>query len=135
VSQENLEAVRRGYEAFNRGDVDAVLEGVDPEVEWHVPPVLPDPATYHGREGVRKLMQTMQDAFDDFELAVEEVREAGDKVVVMAAVRGRGKESGAVVESPSFGWVWTIRHGKVVLVEVYPNRAATFEAVGLNLET
>lgn len=62
---------------------------------------------------------------------VEEIVDAGDQVMVLASVRGRGGQSGLEVESPSFGWVWTKRGGKAVRVDVYPNRAEALQAVGL----
>ena len=103
MSQQNLEGVRRGYEAFNRGDLDQVLEGLDPEIEWHVPPILPEETVYNGHDGVRELWRNLEDAFEKVEIVVEEMFEADDKVVTMAAVRGRGMGSGAEVETPSFG--------------------------------
>jgi uncharacterized protein len=131
MSEQDVERIRRGVEAFNRGDVETVLEGLDPEVEWHVPPIVPEKTVYRGHHGVKELLQSMQDSFDNFQIAVEEIVDAGDRVMVLAALRGRGKASGIEVETPSFGWVWTLREGKTVLVEVYPNRAETLEAVGL----
>jgi ketosteroid isomerase-like protein len=77
-------------------------------------------------------MQSMRDSFDEFQLVIEETIDAGDKVMLMAAVRGRGKESGAVVETPTFGWIWTLRGGKAVRVDVRPNRAEALEAAGLD---
>jgi hypothetical protein len=35
MSQENVEAFQRGLEARNRGDVETLLQELDPEVEWH----------------------------------------------------------------------------------------------------
>lgn len=35
MSKENVEAFRRGLEAGNRGDVDALLDELHPEIEWH----------------------------------------------------------------------------------------------------
>ena len=35
MSQENVDAVRRFVDAYNRRDIEAMLEELDPEVEWH----------------------------------------------------------------------------------------------------
>jgi ketosteroid isomerase-like protein len=80
---------------------------------------------------VRELFRSMQESFSEVQLVLEEIVDAGDRVMVLAAVRGRGRGSGIDVESPSFGWVWTERDGKAVRVDVYPNRAEALEAVGL----
>jgi ketosteroid isomerase-like protein len=93
--------------------------------------MLPEKTVYHGHEGVRELWQSMRDSFDYFQLVIEEIIDAGDRIMVLAAVRGRGKESGIEVETPSFGWVWTLQDGRAVCVDVYPNRAEALQAVGL----
>jgi ketosteroid isomerase-like protein len=49
----------------------------------------------------------------------------------MALVRGRGKDSGVVVETPSFGHVWTLNDGKATKIEMFPNRAVALEELGL----
>jgi hypothetical protein len=35
MSTENVEAFKRGLEAGNRGDIDALLDELHPEIEWH----------------------------------------------------------------------------------------------------
>jgi ketosteroid isomerase-like protein len=49
-----LEIVDSTYAAFSRGDVEAVLELMHADVEWHPPPTSVDPQTLHGREAVRE---------------------------------------------------------------------------------
>ena len=129
MSRQNVEIVRRIVDAFNPRDGDALIDGLDPQIEWHVPPMLPEQTVYHGHEGVRALWQSMRDSFEDFHLAVEEIVEVGDRVMLLAAMHGRGKGSGVEVQSPSFGWVWTLRDGKALRVEVYPTRAETLKAL------
>ena len=126
---ENQEVVRRVFEAFNQGDLETVLEALDPQIEWHVPPMLPEQTVYHGHRGVRDLWRSLRDSFDDFELAIEDMAEAGDRVMVLACAQGRGKGSGIEVRTPSFGWVWTLRAGKALRLDVYPNRAEALQAL------
>ncbi len=54
MSEENVNIVRQGYDAFNRGDVDTVMGIMDPNIEWQEPDVegLPDRGTHHGSEAV-----------------------------------------------------------------------------------
>lgn len=58
---------------------------MDPDIEWHVPPILPDPATYRGHEGVKQFFETWNETFDDFEVYIEELIDAGDQVVARSA--------------------------------------------------
>jgi ketosteroid isomerase-like protein len=127
----NTETVLASVDAFNRGDLETLLAALHPDIEWHVPPVLPEGPVYHGHAGVRDVWRSLNEPFDAFQIDVEEVLEAGDRVLVMAAVRGRGRESGVEVDTPSFGWIWTLEDGLVVRVEVHPRRALALEALGL----
>jgi ketosteroid isomerase-like protein len=54
MSQENVEVVRAGFEAYNRGDVDALLGLLDPQVEWTDQFV--EGGTFRGREGVHEFL-------------------------------------------------------------------------------
>jgi uncharacterized protein len=128
VSQ-NEEIVRGIVEAWNRGDLEDLLECLDPQIEWHVPPMLPEKTVYHGHQGVRELWRSMRESFDPLQLVIEETVDAGDRIMGLIAVRGRGKESGVAVESPSFGWLWSLMDRKVVRIDVYPNRAEALQAV------
>jgi hypothetical protein len=133
MSQENVERVRRGYETFNRGDLEAAAEGFDPNIEWRIPLGLPDAppdGTYHGPQEVIRFWESWRGAFDDFRLELEEVLDAGDQVVVFAAVHGRGAESGVDVKTPTFPQVWTFGDdGRPVRVEMYASRTEALAAV------
>ncbi len=135
MSQENVERVRRGYEAFNRGDLADAAKDFDPNIEWRIPFQLPDSPpdeTYRGPEGVLQFWETWRSAFDDFRLELEEIIDAGDRIIVFAAVHGRGAGSGAEVKTPSFPQVWTFgEDGRPVRVEMFTSRAEALEAVGL----
>ena len=136
MSEEAVERIRRGYEAFNRGDLAGAAKDFDPNIEWRIPFQLPDSPpdeTYRGREGVIRFWETWRAAFDDFRVELEEIIDAGDQVIVFAGVRGRGAGSGADVKSPSFPQVWTMGvDGRPMRVEMYPSRAEALEAVGLS---
>jgi ketosteroid isomerase-like protein len=84
MSQENVEAFKRGLEAGNRHDFDAMLEELDPEVEWHpaTQAMLGGEATvFRGREEVRKGFQDLVEAFDDLRFEVSEFRDLGDELL------------------------------------------------------
>jgi ketosteroid isomerase-like protein len=136
MSQQNVERVRRGYEAFNRGDLAGAAKDFDPNIEWRIPFQLPDSPpddTYRGPEEVIGFWQTWRAAFDDFRLDIEEIIDAGDRIIVFADVRGRGAESGADVKTPSFPQVWTLADdGHPLRVEMYQSRAEAFAAVSLS---
>jgi ketosteroid isomerase-like protein len=103
MSQENVEAFRRAFEAFNRRDIGAVLEEIHPEVEWR--PILPvmlwgESTVYRGHEGYREVLRDFFEAASEIHLGISETRDLGDRLVAIGRLRARGKESGAVTESP-----------------------------------
>jgi len=131
MSQENVEIVRRGYEYFAAtGEVRA--DGTAPDFVWDMSKFRgwPEQQTYEGREGARMFLRDWLEAWDGWELEVEEYHDAGDKVVAIVRQRGRSKTSGLPVDM-SFGMIWTIRDGKQARMEMYADPAEALEAVGL----
>jgi ketosteroid isomerase-like protein len=90
MSQENVEIVRRGHEAFQRGDLTAMLELVDPEIVSYVAAPLADPAEYHGPDGVFEMFANWTVGFDDYAQEAEEYLEAGDHVIARVYQHGTG---------------------------------------------
>src|SRR5437870_404523 len=100
MSQENLEAVRRGYATWERtGSPD--FEFLDPEIEWRGPREFPDlDEPPFGHEGVVRYLAKVNEAFDDYRMVPEEFIDAGgDQVLVFSREGGRGKGSGAEVQT------------------------------------
>jgi ketosteroid isomerase-like protein len=130
VSQENVEVVRRGIEAFARASWTESLQWMDPEVEWHDSPDLPGAQVYRGHEGVLAQWRGMSEALEDFTVDAERFFDAGDRVVVFLRSRGRGRVSGIEV-SRELAQVYTVEHGRVIHVVGYDDRAKALEVVDL----
>ena len=101
MSQKIVEAHNRAIEALNRGDVEGMLEDLDPEVEWHpaMQAFFVGEPVYRGHGGVRALFRDFYAAFDEIHIEPSEVRDLGDQTVATGRIRSRGGESGAWVES------------------------------------
>jgi uncharacterized protein len=132
MSQENVEIVRRAGEAWQRGGIDAMLEFLDPGVEWRVRPDLPESGTYRGHEGVRRLFTRFEEVLEGQGYEPQEYIDAGDLVVMPLHWWGRGRRSGAVVaERQGETWVFTVRDGRVATVHEYRDKREAIEAAGL----
>jgi ketosteroid isomerase-like protein len=132
MSQENVEIVRRAYEGFaEHGVPDFAF--LDPEVEWRGPREFPDLAEPHfGHEGVGRYFAKVNEAFDDYRVVPEEFIDAGGgQVLVFSREGGRGKGSGAEVQTHLTAHLWTIRDGKAVRMQSYWERSDALEAAGL----
>ena|SRR6476620_125988 len=131
MSQENVEIVRRAWEASVRHDNEAVFALYDPEVEWDLTAAPGfDARVYRGVEGVQQWFRDWVGTFDDFTADVEEWIDAGDRVIAMLHWTARGKRSGAPVDMRQ-AHVWTVRNGKLARLRVFASRAEALEAVGL----
>jgi ketosteroid isomerase-like protein len=132
MSQENIEVVRRGYEAYARGDLGELLEIMDPEVEW-TPAIGPllgvEPV--RGTDGLKRfLTEDLPAGFDDFEAKPLSMEDLGDAVLVHTRYAGRGPASGVPVSLEAFTLI-TLRDGKTVSLRDYETKAEALEAAGL----
>jgi hypothetical protein len=91
--QPNVEIARRGYDAFNRRDMEAVLEIIDPDVELDEGRDLPDRNVYRTHEGFLASIRSWQDVFDELRFEPEEFIEAGIGFSSSCASRGAGREA------------------------------------------
>jgi uncharacterized protein len=94
MSEELVQLVKNGYEAWNAGDRAWVLDHMSEDVEWITPEEDPDPGTYHGHRGVEEYWAQWRAAVGQLNFVVEEMLDAGDNVVVVARRQGRGEHSG-----------------------------------------
>src|SRR5215211_5344108 len=133
MSEEIVEMVKRAVEAGNRHDFDAMLEELDPAVEWHpvVEAMLRGEATvFRGREEVRKWLQDLVEAFDDFRFEVLEFRDLGDELLAFGRMHAHGTESGVEIDSP-LAWLVRSKDGKAIWVRSYLDPKEALEAAGL----
>src|SRR5436305_6405279 len=131
MSQRNADVVRRGLEALSSGDIERILEFVDPQFKGQVPPELStEPDTYRGHEGIRRYFQSFWDDMDDIRFQAERVWEGGDSVVVATLMTARGKQTAILVEQ-RFGQIWTLRDGRAIAVENFASVGDELEAAGL----
>ena len=135
MSEENVEIVRRIYDAVARHDTATVIAAYDPEVEWDTSRSpwgsIMGGRLYRAHEGLRRFYREWYEAWGNYDEVLEELIDAGEQVIVGATGRGRGRASGAEVEWSQYG-VWTIRDGKVIRVVWFPTRAEALEAAGLS---
>jgi hypothetical protein len=129
VSQENVERLREGYEAFNRGEYDAVLENWRPDVEVHDRPEVPDARDYEGIEGARAAFAGVLEMFETYEIEPVEFIERGEHVVAVLRQQGRGRTSGVEVAG-DIVHVWTIREGKVADLRAFSSKQDALKHLG-----
>jgi ketosteroid isomerase-like protein len=128
MSQDNVEIVRRGIEAWNRRDVDGFVALVGPDTE--VVPVI-EAGPLRGPDAIRGWLRENFETMAEFRTEVGEVRDLDDKVVVLGSVHTRGHASGVELDSP-IGFVASFQAGRVIRLEVFVDPAKALEAAGLS---
>ena len=130
MSQENVERLVKGYEAWNRGDMDTMLTLLDPDFEYVSTGVFPGlEPVYRGPDGFLAFWRDFRQVWESLQIEVEEVRDLGEQVAARLGFEGRGR-AGLEVRR-QFGNVWTFRDGLAVRVQAYPDWPEALEAVGL----
>jgi ketosteroid isomerase-like protein len=127
MSSKDVETIRAGIAALNRGDVDGIAAALDPDVELVPLRAVLDGSVYRGHDGMRRWLEDMGEDWTKFELELEEVRELGSgRVLVRAAMRLRGR-SGVALDS-SAAWLCDMRAGRVRRIRFYEDSNAALAA-------
>jgi ketosteroid isomerase-like protein len=114
----------RFWSAFKNGDLNACVELLHPDVEWHPTPRLDDLDAVRGRDEVRGTLEILHDRFsDDLEVMPEDGRQIGDHVLMVTALKGRNKFTKQAIESREC-WVVSIRDDLLGRIVLYPNAPA-----------
>jgi ketosteroid isomerase-like protein len=126
----NVDATRRAYEAFARGDMDGVVADMAPDIEWHQAEGLPHGGFYRGLDEVRQRIFDPLDEewWDAFSADPDELLDAGSDVIVLGRYRGRAKGTGKRLDVP-FVHVWSFRDGSAWRFRQFLDTAGWNEAL------
>jgi ketosteroid isomerase-like protein len=131
MASTNQELVRRWSQAFNKRDMEALVELTSPDFEF-VPYLasLIETNVYRGHDGLRRYFEDAHAAWEKIKVRQAEVREVGDHTISFGELIGKGRASGLEVRVP-LTWVGDWHEGKLVRLVTYTNREEALEAVGL----
>jgi uncharacterized protein len=130
MSQENVEIVRRGFAAWNAGDMDALRELYDPEVSWRPPEDWPEPGPYVGRDAVMRQLEQLRETWDAETLEpIDDFIDAADRVVVRVIWRGAGHGPELNMELTG---AYTVRNGRIFGLEFFRDHAEALKTLGLS---
>lgn len=131
MSQENVELIRSLYEGWLNGEMG--LDKLDPEIAMFESSTLPGAASAVGIDAVQRYIESFARYWHEIRFEPQEYLDAGDRVVVVARLIGRGKTSGVAVERV-WAYVWTVREQKVLRMDGYSSREEALDAVRANPE-
>jgi uncharacterized protein len=131
MSQENVDVIRRAFDAFNDGNRMAFLKLYDDDIVLRIGPPSIESGSYYGAEAVEHQYTRLFAPFGaTYRIEVVDLIEVGDSVVVIHRVRARGQRSGAEVVA-SEAAIFTMRGGKIIRIDQFADRDEALEALGL----
>ena len=126
MSQENVERVRAGFAAHNRGDIDSLVELYDPDAVFETLLL----GTHHGKEAIRRLYEENQANQSGYTVEPVEQIDAGDNVITVVRVGGAGPVSQIALDD-QIAFIHMFKNGLVVREQAFSNRDEALDAAGL----
>lgn len=131
--EQNIEAIRKGSDAFNRGDLEAGLDYLRPDIEWYMafplPDLPPDKTIYRGHDEVRVLWRAFRSAWASLTVTIEEVVDVRDDVVITRA-HLVGVGGGGIEVDRTFFYVSEMVAGKLARIRPFDAKADALAAAG-----
>ena len=129
-SRARVELIRRFFDAFNRKDIEAQLEPLGEDYEWRPAFTgggLVEGSVYRGRDGYRRYWREQAETWAEIQLELDEVRELGECVLVLAHIHAVGRASGVEVDQP-FAGIWRFDGDRLVAGRAYRTRDEALRA-------
>jgi ketosteroid isomerase-like protein len=126
---ENTDALKRGYDGFNNGDIEAVAAIFADDIRWEGPNTegVPMSGTNEGKDAVLQALGQIGESFEKFHVSPDEMVEQGDTVVVLSHLDGTTK-SGNDLKLPGVE-VWRMSDGKAERVQSLVDTAEVKQAL------
>lgn len=129
MSQANVELVGRAFAAYGAGGVEAVLPFYAEDVVWFAASEWPEDAAYQGYAAVRRQDADWHASFEDYGWEVHEIRDVQDRVLVLAEMTGRTRDTSMLVRQ-QVGLVAGFRGEKIAEVRAFNTWQEALDAVG-----
>ena len=130
MSAADVEIVSKGVEAYNRGDVEAVLAMTAPDVVLVPVRALLEGGSYEGHDGVRRFMADMDEDWAERAIEIDEIRDLEGTILVLGQFRAVGR-SGVEVRQP-LAWRSEVRDGKLIRMQAYSDVSVALNELGLS---
>jgi uncharacterized protein len=124
-----IATLRDAYSAFNRGNIDAAVEGLDPQIEWIEPVEFPGGGVFHGRDGVKRYLTQSRAAWAEVNSEPERFITSGNRIVVFVHARVRAKGSNEC-QDVRLADVYTVRGGKITEMRAFADRQEALRWAG-----
>jgi ketosteroid isomerase-like protein len=125
----NLELIKNLYQAFAQGDIPAVLQSFDEDIEWTEAEGFPYGGTYRGGAAIlENVFMKLATEWDGYQATPDEFLDAGDRIVALGNYSASYKATGKSMNVP-FAHVWTLQNGKIMKFVQYTDTLKVSEAL------
>jgi ketosteroid isomerase-like protein len=131
MSQENVETVRRIFEAWANGDFREGASDIDRDVVFVVSADFPTAGVFVGLDGVRDYIRDFLAQWETMTIEATDTEAVGDTVLAHVLQHAKGRASGVEVDLPHF-MLFTFRGKAIVRIESVMDKAEALEALGLS---
>ena len=128
MSRETTQLVQRFYDGLNEGNLEGAMSVCDPLVVVYTRPDQLSAIAPRGQRRVADYLRDWLESWDEYHTELEELREAGDQVVVLVRARARGKGSRFYAHAETAD-VFAVRDGKITSLRLYVDRAEALSVV------
>ena len=133
MSQENVEIVRRGWDAWQRGDFEALVSDWDPDVIWDTSHFRDWPeSSYYGIEGIQRFLGEWLEVWGNYDINIEKVVSTPDgRVLSLFTHVGKGGRSGVPMDL-AMAQIATLREGRIIRFDNFDDRTQALKAAGIS---
>ena len=132
MPEENAELVRRAFAKVSiPGDPESMIAASHPDFEMHLVGVGGVPAHYVGATGIREFFRDVAETWESFRFEATDIRDLGERVLVLANVRACGRESGVEVDD-RWAWIIEVSGGRAASLHGYLDQREALEAAGIS---
>jgi ketosteroid isomerase-like protein len=132
MPEENIELLRRAFDAYNSRDPEAFIAFCDPSIEFHSAFAAVDEPAVYGHEGLREWYRQMEDAFGhEIRVELDALFDLGERTMAFYVLHGRGQQSGVEVAMP-LTLVVHWREGRIIFFRAYTRREDALSDLSLS---
>jgi ketosteroid isomerase-like protein len=124
----NVQVIQAAYAAFQRGDIQSILDSLTEDVQWIAPPIEPVAGTYRGRAEVANFFQKVNEISDFVSFDPREYVAQGDRVIALGSYRASVRSTGKEYQC-DWAMAFTVRDGRVAEFQEFTDTAAIAAAL------
>ncbi len=125
----NVNLIKNLYQAFAAGDIPAVLQSFDENIEWTEAEGFPYGGTYRGGEAILdNVFMKLATEWNDFKAEPDEFLDAGERIVALGNYSGSYKTTVKSMNVP-FAHVWALKDGKIIKFVQYTDTLKVSEVL------